>query len=127
MLTSLYVPCSDGCKHLEVPVEHQVNYAHSVEIHDVGAYRFKGISHNFNIKSVNLEALTGRNESYKGDLKATKAKKMAEGIGFERVCCSDTSKRAYLTSRIMPACFWKTWCWANTVHCIWAQQLVADH
>jgi hypothetical protein len=56
-----------------------------VEIHDVGRYAFKGVSHDFSIKSINVRALSQRNEDYKGDLKASKASKTAPGTGFERV------------------------------------------
>lgn len=62
-----------------------LEYDHVAEVLDVGAYRFKGISFDFHVKSVNIEALRGRNEGFQGDIKASKAAKTSEGTGFEGV------------------------------------------
>lgn len=67
----------------------------------MGRYVFKGVAHAFAIKSVNVAALTGRNEAFRADLKATKATKLSQGLGFERVrptllncpCCTNSRSR----------------------------------
>jgi hypothetical protein len=64
----------------------QLDYTHEVQVHDVGLYRFKGISNDFSIKSVNLAALAGRVTEYTGGLQSNKAKQVAKGQGHERVC-----------------------------------------
>lgn len=65
-----------------------MQYLHAVEIHDVGCYMFKGVAHDFSLKSINLRALSQRNEAYKGGLKTSKAVKTSSGTGFERVSSS---------------------------------------
>ena len=70
---------------LQADASLQPDFAHTLEVHDVGTYRFKGVSFDFSIKSVNVSALSGRNATYTGDLKASKAKKTSEGHGLEQV------------------------------------------
>lgn len=63
----------------------QAHFVHQVDIHDVGLYRFKGVSFDFAVKSVSLASLSSRNTAYAGPLKSSKAKQIAEGSGLERV------------------------------------------
>lgn len=63
----------------------QSEFVHTLEVHDVGCYRFKGVAFDFSIKSLNLGALRGRNVDYQAPLKASKAKKTSEGRGLEKV------------------------------------------
>lgn len=74
--------------------EYQLHYTHEVQVHDVGMYRFKGISTDFSIKSINVAALEGRNAGYVGGLKSGKAKQVAVGRGQERVRHSWTKLHA---------------------------------
>ena len=74
----------DGAALDENAPEMAHEYAHMVEVHDVGRYAFKGVAHAFSIKSVNAAALEGRNEAFAAELKATKATKLSNGLGFER-------------------------------------------
>ena len=65
--------------------EHQLNYTHEVQVHDVGTYQFKGITTDFSVKSINLAAFEGRNAGYAGGMKSGKAKQVLQGRGHERV------------------------------------------
>jgi hypothetical protein len=71
----------------------QAEFAHAVELYDVGVYRFKGVAYDFCVKSVGAGALRGRAALY-GELKSAKAKKVSDGAGFEQASAFPIGSRA---------------------------------
>ena len=107
-------PCKGTCR-LPEDAACQPEYAHCIEVHDVGEYRFKGVAQNFNVKSINTAALAGRNAGYRGQLKASKASKMSDGKGFELVRTSAVSQSHAVSSPAVDTC--KLVCVAPEVEC----------
>ena len=70
--------------HAELP-EFQEQYVHSLEIHDVGLYKFKGVEEPVRLKSFNARAFSARNDAFTGGIKAGKATQVQAGSGLEAV------------------------------------------